>query len=210
MSNPCAVIFCRTRGRGSRLADPPWSLLTSLSWHNPQRLLCCLGQNFDQHICRDSWISVWHLAGLCWTSNTGYESQTAPCKVRLTGLRAIKEACVVFKGQNFSFIPSSPPDTLSVYFSFCPKPSLFISHILEISFLSFILTVLFFPHSFSEEASKIWKESDIYIDNVPAGLANVWKRPHALGTNFSLIGVKHFNDWGDCLVKAFFLYSVWY
>lgn len=144
MSSPCAVIFCRTRGRGSRLADPPWSLLTSLSRHNPQRLLCCLGQNFDQHICRDSWISVWHLAGLCWTSNTGYESQTAPCKVRLTGLRAIKEACVVFKGQNFSFIPSSPPDTLSVYFSFCPKPSLFISHILEISFLSFILTVLFF------------------------------------------------------------------
>lgn len=62
----------------------------------------------------------------------------------------------------------------------------------------------FILHGFSEEASKIWKESDIYIDNVPARLANVWKRPHVLGTNFSLIGVKHFNDWGYCSVEAFF------
>ena len=73
-SSSCIVVFCRTRGRGSRLADPLWSPLTFLSWHNPQRLLLCLGQNFDQHICRDSWILVWHLADLCWTSKTGYES----------------------------------------------------------------------------------------------------------------------------------------
>lgn len=46
MSRPCTVVFCRTRSRGSRFADPPWSPQI-LSQHNPQCLLVCLGQNFD-------------------------------------------------------------------------------------------------------------------------------------------------------------------
>lgn len=74
MLSPCTVVFCRTGGRGSRIVHPPWSPLTSLSRHNPQGLLLCLGQNFDQHICRDSWILVWHLADLSWTFKTRYES----------------------------------------------------------------------------------------------------------------------------------------
>lgn len=112
-----------------------------------------------------------------------------------------------FKGQNFSFVLSSPPDTLWIFFILSQTFFVYIPHFVNF-FLLLHLTALLFHTIALDKASKIWKESDIYTDNVPAGLANVWKRPHALGTNFCLIGVKHLNNWGYCWIEAFF--PLWY